>query len=230
VYSVGPSIVDPRTGEIIDADISFAQEWVAAFAGQVTYQAPRASSGHVADEAQCMANNGVCGSKPERPASDQRVKGGWGCHEERLDEARDITAPLLRTLFTNGAGQLKVPIEVIGRGLAGVTVHEVGHTLGLRHNFKGSSTHPLDKIFTNYTLEHSSSSSVMDYVGAIVAPTAAEQNTTTIFPDGYTIGAYDYLAIQYGYTPVDGELPEEQHPAVNAIAKQLVHNHTYSRT
>ena len=35
-FAIGPTTTDPRTGEILDADISFAQEWVAAFSGDLT--------------------------------------------------------------------------------------------------------------------------------------------------------------------------------------------------
>ena len=38
VFSVGPSISDPRSGEIIDADIGFAQEWVKAFTSKIGTQ------------------------------------------------------------------------------------------------------------------------------------------------------------------------------------------------
>jgi hypothetical protein len=37
----------------------------------------------------------------------------------------------------------------------------------------------------------------MDYIGAILSPTAEQQDAATIFPDGYTIGQYDFLAIKY---------------------------------
>ena len=32
--AIGPSTVDPRTGEILDADVSFPESWVAVFAGK----------------------------------------------------------------------------------------------------------------------------------------------------------------------------------------------------
>jgi hypothetical protein len=49
----------------------------------------------------------------------------------------------------------------------------------------------------------------MDYIGAILSPTAEQQDASTIFPDGYTIGLYDFLAIKYTlltYPPLCGYL------------------------
>ena len=116
----------------------------------------------------------------------------------------------------------RVPKSVIEDGLAGITVHEIGHTLGLRHNFKGSAHTPHSQIYNKkYTIEHGASASVMDYVNPIVAPTAAEQSASLVFPGGHTIGAYDQLAIKYGYTEVQGEKSGWQHPIVAAIAKEM---------
>jgi hypothetical protein len=66
-----------------------------------------------------------------------------------------------------------------------------------------------------------SSSSVMDYVGPVIAPTPLKQKSTLVFPDGHTVGAYDRLAIEYGYTSIDDEKPTEQHSTVRSIADKL---------
>ena len=59
----------------------------------------------------------------------------------------------------------------------------------------------------------------MDYIGAVIPPTEAieKAGNTIVFPDGRTIGAYDKLAIKYGYTAVDGESADRQHAEVAAI-------------
>ena len=71
----------------------------------------------------------------------------------------------------------RVPFEIIGDGLTEVAVHEVGHTLGLRHNFKGSTLIPFTKIYDGeYTSKHGKSSSIMDYTAAVIAPTKEQQD------------------------------------------------------
>ena len=63
--------------------------------------------------------------------------------------------------------------------------------------------------------------SVMDYITPIVAPDDATQVKTEIYPGGHTIGAYDMLAIEYGYTVIAGEQADEQHPITIAIADRM---------
>jgi hypothetical protein len=65
----------------------------------------------------------------------------------------------------------------------------------------------------------------MDYVGPVIAPTAALQKNTLVFPDGHIVGAYDRLAIEYGYTTVTDEQPTVQHASIHAIAEKLNTNH-----
>jgi hypothetical protein len=96
----------------------------------------------------------------------------------------------------------------------------------LRHNFAGSSTIPYSSIYDQTkTSTTGSSSSVMDYVGPVIAPTAALQKNTLVFPDGHIVGAYDRLAIEYGYTTVSDEQPTVQHASIHAIAEKLNTNH-----
>lgn len=54
-----------------------------------------------------------------------------------------------------------------------------------------------------------------------IAPTAEQQNKAEVFPDGYTVGEYDRLAIEYGYTRVENEIQGVQHETVRAIAAKL---------
>ena len=95
-------------------------------------------------------------------------------------------------------------------------MHEVGHTLGLRHNFKASSTIALEDLHnTKVTARTGLSGSVMDYNLVNIAPKGVKQGhwfTTTI-------GAWDYLAIEYGYTQVPGSA-EDQKKKLNAIAER----------
>src|SRR2546426_6788206 len=73
---------------------------------------------------------------------------------------------LLRaTLAASGAlaPGAAVPRDYIGQALKELVMHEVGHTLGLRHNFRGTAAIPMEKLFDRaYTATHGTSASVMD--------------------------------------------------------------------
>lgn len=91
-----------------------------------------------------------------------------------------------------------IPEWFVGPMLADLVAHEVGHTLGLRHNFKASSVYAFDKINSDeFKGKKTNSGSVMDY------------NPVNINKDGgpvqgdycpLGIGPYDFWAIEYGYT------------------------------
>ncbi len=90
---------------------------------------------------------------------------------------------------------------MILQGLKEVTMHEVGHTLGLRHNFKASTLLKVDELNdTDKTRAVGLAASVMDYNPTNIAPKGKKQG------DYYslTIGPYDYWAIEYGYKPLGG--------------------------
>ncbi|MCA9285739.1 MAG: zinc-dependent metalloprotease [Phycisphaerales bacterium] len=88
-----------------------------------------------------------------------------------------------------------VPEDYLGTILKYITCHEVGHTLGLRHNFKASSWLSVDDYIAHRG--QASVGSVMDYVPIYVPPTP-ESPRGDWMP--ITIGPYDYWAIEYGYT------------------------------
>lgn len=91
-----------------------------------------------------------------------------------------------------------VPEWFVGPMLAELVAHEVGHTLGLRHNFKGSSAYDLAEINSEaFKGRRPWSTSVMDYNGInIRMPGFGEKQGDFSVID---IGPYDYWAIEYGY-------------------------------
>ena len=93
-----------------------------------------------------------------------------------------------------------MPESFIGPLLSHLVAHEVGHTLGLRHNFKGSSIHSLEKINGKEKLTEAMSGSVMDYVGTNINAKKDGAKGDWIMKG---IGPYDEWAIEYGYTTKD---------------------------
>ena len=76
-------------------------------------------------------------------------------------------------------------------------MHEVGHTIGLRHNFKASWLYDSEEIHDKSITGKAHISSVMDYDPINIAPKNLKQGN--FFPHG--AGFYDVWAIQFGYTP-----------------------------
>ncbi|WP_406698026.1 zinc-dependent metalloprotease [Singulisphaera sp. Ch08] len=96
----------------------------------------------------------------------------------------------------------KLSEEALSQLIKYVVMHEVGHSLGLRHNFHGSTMLTADEINDPaITRVKGQSGSVMDYNPLNIASKGKKQGdfATT------TIGPYDYWAIEYAYKPIDGD-------------------------
>jgi hypothetical protein len=115
--------------------------------------------------------------------------------KDKKDEKKDAKAE-----------QDKLIDELLYQAIKEVVMHEVGHTLGLRHNFKGSTMLPNNQLHdTKITREKGLVGSVMDYSPVNLAPKGVKQGDffTT------TIGPYDYWAIEYAYKPLSGSTEGE---------------------
>ncbi len=93
-----------------------------------------------------------------------------------------------------------IPEWFVGPALAHLTVHELGHTLGLRHNFKASSIYSMAEINSPAMKGKAFTGSVMDYtpVNINIGEGAYQGDYNQI-----GIGPYDMWAIEYGYTSGD---------------------------
>lgn len=88
--------------------------------------------------------------------------------------------------------------ELMGQLIRFVSSHEVGHTLGLRHNFGSSSQTPVDSLRNiAYLRHHGHTASIMDYARFnYVAQPEDHIPQALLFP---RIGEYDRWAIEFGY-------------------------------
>jgi Met-zincin len=96
------------------------------------------------------------------------------------------------------ARKMQYDDELMGQLIRFVSSHEVGHTLGLRHNFGSSSTVPVEKLRDKAWVEaNGHTPSIMDYARFnYVAQPEDNISESGLFP---RIGDYDRWAIEWGY-------------------------------
>lgn len=121
-----------------------------------------------------------------------------GDGEESKDEKKDAKAKKEKPQYDTLDG---IPDWFVGPLLADLTTHEVGHTLGLRHNFKASSIYSFDQIQSDEVKgKKAFAGSVMDYIPVnMVIKDGKPQGDFGMID----LGPYDVWAIEYGYTSGD---------------------------
>jgi hypothetical protein len=165
-FAIGPSQADPRTGEILDADIGMSDVFTRGARRAVVEDLGRVrgADGELCDHAEAAA--------------------------QELHYALDLLEARGLELDTPEAEALAQAY------LKYVIMHEVGHTLGLRHNFRASTVYDLKQIQDpNFTKINGVATSVMDYTPFNISPKGEKQGEYVMS----TIGAYDYWAIEFGY-------------------------------
>ncbi len=202
-FAMGPSRVNPRTGQILDADIIFDADFLQFWRTQYETFTPEsiaALTGGGPAVGRAHAGHGAC------------------CAACTLFDghAREtaLAATMLAVTAEPGLSEQEKE-KVVVQGLKLVAMHEVGHTLGLRHNFKGSAYRSLaDFNDVSKTRASGGSTSVMDYIPVNIVPKGKTQG------DYYaaTLGPYDRWAIEYGYKPLPGGSPEAERAELDKIA------------
>ena len=185
-FAIGPSHNDPRTGEILDADIGMSDVFVrggrAFISEDVGFGAAQAQAWSVAGRnSQSHNHNGELCSYAHEAAAEM---------DFALDllEARGDIAP--------DGPEADAFIQA---RVKDVIMHEVGHTLGLKHNFKASTTVTQTQLKDKaYTDVNGISGSVMDYNAYNIAAMGEVQGDF----NNSALGAYDYWAIEYAYKPI----------------------------
>jgi hypothetical protein len=130
---------------------------------------------------------------------------------------------LIQTAAVDPAARTKkFDDKLMGELIRFVSSHEVGHTLGLRHNMGASSATPVEKLRDKaYQDKNGHTSSIMDYArfNYVAQP---EDGVTALFP---RIGDYDKWAIKWGYSYFDGAKTETEEKAkLNEMTKEAYKN------
>jgi hypothetical protein len=187
--AIGPSVVDPRTGEILDADIGIDANNVRVVRNLRHEYLPQRRDAFA--QAQAL----------QTAAHDER-----NCtYEQAATEEAAFGLSLLEARGELAADSPDID-RFVDMFLKNVTMHEVGHTLGLRHNFRASTAYTDAQLEdAGFTATHGISGSVMEYNPWNLAVKGEKQGEYAMS----TLGPYDYWAIEYAYKPI----PAGQEPA-----------------
>jgi hypothetical protein len=117
------------------------------------------------------------------------------------------------------AQKLPLPDDVVGEMLRYVVSHEIGHALGLRHNFKGHSAYTVAQLRSReWTQKWGTSASIMDY--ARLNYVAQPGDDAFLLP---RFGPYDYFAIEWGYRSFSNSMScDDEWPHLDEMAARQV--------
>ena len=191
----GPSFVNPRTGQILGADIML--EWIFV-TNRVRYQTLFGPDETASKQAWWQRNPAQCTCTFSTHLHDSTMLGRVA-------------------LAAQDAPKVEVQ-RLLKESLYYLMLHEVGHTLGLNHNFRASQLHPLKDIHNRKLTETVGlNGSVMDYPALNLASDTKKQGQ--FYP---TIpGPYDRWAIEYGYSTALGD-PAAESNRLNAILNRSI--------
>ncbi|MBA3314932.1 MAG: zinc-dependent metalloprotease [Planctomycetaceae bacterium] len=256
--AIGPSRVNPMTGQILDADIVLTDGWIRHFRLQFEKVLPEiATESFSAETLAWLADHPNWDPRVRlaRPSDRERIVENLskqarqplaghpaGASRDKFIGTQEFDGLIGRTSQLNGmclaaqghafdvalmrmhmdialaaeepvqADKPKnddkktkepmidgMPESFIGPLLAHLVAHEVGHTLGLRHNFKASALHTLAEMNSKEFRDANKPlvGSVMDYTPINIRPNEAEVQGKYAMEG---IGPYDMWAIEYGYT------------------------------
>ena len=203
--AVGPSRIDPRTGEILDADITIGNGWVTLPRRQAREVYPRPMPTLTASGVDA---NGLTRMDDSRSflrttsatlPRDIVVNGDTGSDLCSYGQSAIEEASFALDLLAMRAGDAMDPKEaerIVHAVLKDVVTHEVGHTLGLRHNFRASTIYTQKQISDPaFTRANGLTGSVMDYNAFNIALDKEQQGEYVMS----TLGPYDYWAVEYAY-------------------------------
>jgi hypothetical protein len=198
-YAVGPSRTDPFTGEIYDADIRISSDFVRYVNAEYEEFINPILNGESNFPIRTGKEKFTCNYASGMM---RQAAFGWSMLEARS------------AFMVSDEEKKKYIYDMI----VSLVAHEVGHTLGLRHNFRSSTIHKFDEMQNKeLTLAEGVAGSMMEYTPVNIAPDGQPQGQYW----QTTLGTYDYWAIEYAYKPIDATSPDDELPHLNAIASRV---------
>lgn len=195
-YAVGPSRINPFTGEIYDADIRVSSDFIRYMFNNMEYFITPVATTALGDDFMTEA--------PEYSVEEN--------HNHRycnyaMESAKDAAFGLAYVQATDDlADKDELTKRYVDQYITELVAHEVGHTLGFRHNYRASTIYTLDDVADPaFTGKHSIGGTVMDYTPVNIAGPGQEQG------DFYSTvpGPYDDWIVEYSYSDFGGKTPEE---------------------
>ncbi|WP_298516485.1 zinc-dependent metalloprotease [uncultured Kordia sp.] len=179
----GPSFVNPRTGQILGADVML----------EYAHQTNRVRYNRIFEALSAYSLDDLEDAENEW----QNFKDDHQhCSLGHLMQENSVFGTTALTIMNASEEEKEV---LRNEGLTHLIMHEVGHTLGLNHNMKSSQLHsPAQLADKEYIKGKALTGSVMDYEAINVTNDRTQQGhyfTTTL-------GPYDLWAIEFGYKPV----------------------------
>jgi hypothetical protein len=185
-FAIGPSHADPRTGEILDADIGMSDVFGRGIRRLVSDDIAREVEAQTPFTQHVLNLSALHGL-------------GESCsyaHEASQEMSFAFDLLEARGLDPNGPEADRLVLEAIKDTM----MHETGHVLGLKHNFKSSTVVSQQQLKdAGFTKTNGLSGSVMDY-NPMNLPLEGEPKSTY---SNLALGPYDYWAIEYAYKPID---------------------------
>ncbi len=215
--AIGPTQVDPRTGEILDASIAFEGMQARSIRGlraQVLAGGTASLGGDpgalFAPAARGEGRNMPAEMPAEMPTELMRCQIG-AVAAEQLGYALDVLEAR-GELDPDGPIAQNFVLDYVKEAI----MHEVGHALGLRHNFRASRAYTEAQLSDpEFTRAHGTTGSVMEY-NAVNLPRPGQ---TGGMPFQTALGPYDFWAIEYAYKPMPaGTKPDAERAELQRIA------------
>jgi hypothetical protein len=237
-FALGPLRANPLTGEVLDADVLISANMIRYMEKEYRTLAQNSLPGNpwlsslLPNSLLCNPGLMIPNLETEQflpnligtnhpfitklQASSQLQKKHHFCYAMELTKQAGFGA-LFLSLGQNLGIESEEKKIYIHQFLRQLVAHEVGHTLGLRHNFSGSNLlMPEELNNLDITRTKGLVSSVMDYVPVNLAPPGEIQGDYF----ATQLGPYDEWAIEYAYKPIMAMTPEGEIPELEKIAQR----------
>ncbi|MEW5995092.1 MAG: zinc-dependent metalloprotease, partial [Candidatus Zixiibacteriota bacterium] len=212
-YAVGPSRANPFTGQIYDADVRVAADFIRYMFLNVEYYVdPVSFDGQ-------LPPGSPFDQEEDRSYADEFGPGHPRFCNYGAESAKEAAFGLTYLMASMGdfADKDSLTKEFVHAYIVELVAHEIGHTLGFRHNFKASTIYSLDQLNDpDFTRSHSLIGTVMDYNPPNVAGKGRKQGEFY----ASVPGPYDDWAIEYAYSDFGTTTPEEELPRLREIASK----------